>query len=101
MDEGGEADEVVVQEVVEGAEAFVAGEEGGGGGEGGVLCGGRERDGVAGGEAEEEGGGEGAFEVDVVFAFGEGGEEGVEGGVAHSGMGLGMVREERGYIGMS
>ena len=31
------------------------------------------------GEGEEEGGGEGAFEMHVVFAFGEGGEEGVEG----------------------
>ena len=74
-EERGHADEVVVQEVVEGGELAVAGGEGGGGGEGGV--GGGESDGVLGGEGEEEGWLERAFDVQVVLAFGEGGEEGV------------------------
>ena len=88
MEEDGHADEVVGEEIVEGGEARVALQQGGGGGEGRVGRSGREADVVGGCEGEEEGGGEGAFEMHVVFAFGEVGEEGVDGVVAHRGCGV-------------
>ena len=54
-----------------------------GGCEGWDRIGRGEGDGVLGGEVEEEGGLEGAFDVEVVLAFGQGGEERVQGGFAH------------------
>lgn len=90
-DQHAHADEVVVQEVVQRREAFVAGLERGGGFERGV---GRRRgqgDVVGRCELEEERGREGAFDVQVVFAFGKVGQELVQVGVAHCGeMRLGL-----------
>ena len=49
----------------------------------GVFRGGGQGDVVLSSEFEEEGWAKTAFEVEVVFAFWEVGEEGVEGGFAH------------------
>lgn len=74
-----------MQEVVEGGEVFVSCLEGFGTREGGVSGGGGEGNAVGAGKAEEKGRREGALEMEVVFAFREGVEEGVEGGFAHRG----------------
>ena len=74
-----------MEEVIERGEVLVARVEGLDGGECRVGGGGWEGDLVLLGEAEEEFRGERAFEVHVVFCFGEGREEGVEGGFAHCG----------------
>jgi hypothetical protein len=67
---------------------------------GGVVRGGGQGDVVFGGEGEKEGRGETAFKVEVVFAFWEGGEEGVEGGFAHFGRFLvGGDRRDEKYAG--
>ena len=70
VEEDGEGGVVVGEEVVQGGEVSVASEEGGGRGESGVGGRGGERDGIAGREGEEEARREGAFEVNVVLAFG-------------------------------
>ena len=80
VDEDAHAGIVVGEEGVKGGKGLVGGEEGGGGCIGGS---GGEGDGISGGECEEEGGREGAFEVQVVFAFGKGDEERVEWRAAH------------------
>lgn len=58
-----------MKEIVQGSEVFVAVFEGVGRGEGGVDGGVWKRDVVFGGEGEEEGWREGAFDVEVVLAF--------------------------------
>ncbi len=68
-----------MEEVIEGGEARVAVFEGLRRGEGRIDGGVREGDGVQGCEAEEQAGREGAFDVEVVFAFGEVVETLVEG----------------------
>lgn len=55
------------------------------GSKGGVGIRWRKRDVVPRSETEQEWWLEGAFEVDVVFAFWEGGEKGVERGTTHAG----------------
>lgn len=70
----GHADEVEVEEVIEAGEVAVAGGEGI---DGGVFGGLGQLDVVSGGQVENEARGEAAFQVDVVFTFGEALEEGV------------------------
>ena len=81
--EDGHADEVVVEEVLEGGEPVVAFAEGGGGCEGWVIFGRWQGNVVLLGEFEEEVGFESAFYVQVVFDFGDGGEERVHRSLTH------------------
>ena len=99
VEEDAHADEVVGEEVVEGGEARVALQQGGGGGEGWVGRSGWEADVIGGCEGEEEGRGQSPFDVHVVFAFGEVGEERVERVVAHRGCGTGLEMVDLGGVG--
>ena len=83
--EGGHADEVVVQEVVEGGEALVAGEKGGRRFPGWVIIGGGKGDVVFGGEGEEKVGLERAFDMEVVLAFWKSSQELVHRSLTHGG----------------
>ena len=85
--EDGHAYEVVVEEVLERGEAVVAFAEGDGGCEGWVIFGRWQGNVVLLGEFEEEVWFESAFYVQVVFDFGDGGEERVHRSMTHVALG--------------